>query len=448
MTQEEINGALVEHGMRGRRVVRLKGGDPYVFGRGGEEAEALAVAGVPCTVVPGVTSAIAGLAAAGIPVTHRGLASSFAVVTGHEDPTKESEAVHWRRLAMAADTLVVLMGVGRLDGIARALIEGGRAPSTPSALVEQATTAEQRTVTGALDRIAEAAREAGVKAPALFVVGEVARLAERLDPSRGAPLAGKRVLVTRTRTQASSLVELLRLEGAHPVVLPAIEIEHRADAEEIERTRTALRTGEYRWVVFTSANAVEVYLDLLRERGADARVFAGAEICAIGPGTARALEERGLRADLVPEDAVGEAVAGAMQRRAMLAGATVLLPRAEGGREVLPQQLREAGAQVDEVILYIAAPPAEAPSEALDIVRAGAIDVVTFTSSSTVKNLVTLLGGDLSPLRSAVVACIGPATAKTAEGLGLRLDVVAEEHTVPGLVEALRRYLHSPEGRS
>ncbi len=457
MTQDEINAALVEHGRAGRRVVRLKGGDPYVFGRGGEEAMALADAGVPCTVVPGVTSAIGGLALGGIPVTHRGVATSFAVVTGHEDPTKPAAQVHWERLATAADTLVILMGVGRLDGIASALVAGGRPADTPAALVQEASTPAQRVLTSTLARIADDARAAGIGAPALFVVGDVAGLQAQLAPARLAPLAGKRVLVTRTRAQASALADLLRLEGAHPVLLPALELERRVDADGLGRAMSRLELRQYRWTVFTSANAVDVFLDELWSRGADARSLASAEVCAIGRGTADALARRGIRADLVPEEAVGEAVVDAMRRHGhgghagdrgrvagtTLAGANVLLPRAEGGRDVLPDGLRAAGARVDELTLYLAAPPAAAPAEVLEQVRRGEIDVVTFTSSSTVKNLATLLDGDLSPLRGAVVACIGPVVAETAAALGLPPQVVAEEHSIPGLVAALRGYLHS-----
>ncbi|MSQ42225.1 MAG: uroporphyrinogen-III C-methyltransferase [Dehalococcoidia bacterium] len=441
MTQEQINAVLVEHARAGRRVVRLKGGDPFVFGRGSEELLALAAVGIAATVVPGVSSAIGGLAAAGVPVTHRGVASSFAVITGHEDPTKAEAAVHWERLATAVDTLVVLMGVGRLDAIVAALIAGGRSGDTPAALVQEATTADQRSVEAPLARIAQTAREAGIKAPALLVVGEVVRLRARLAGATS-PLARRRVLVTRTRGQASTLVELLRAEGAVPVVLPAIELERRADPAAVWSSLARLRAGGYAWAVFTSANAAEVYLDLIAECGADARAFAGCRLCAIGPATARALAARGLRADLVAEQAAGEGVVAALRAQG-IAGASVLLPRAEGGPDALPAGLREAGASVDELPLYLSAPPATAPPKALALVRAGKIDAVTFTSSSTVRNLAALLGGDLSPLRGATIACIGPMTAQAAAEAGLPPQVVAEEQSVAGLVAALRAQLAS-----
>ncbi len=443
LTQDEINGLLVEHGLAGKRVVRLKGGDPFVFGRGGEEAAALAAAGVTCTVIPGITSAIGGVGAAGIPVTHRGVATSFAVITGHEDPTKPEQGVHWDRLATAVDTLVVLMGVGRLDSIARALIDGGRAASTPAALVQEASTPRQRVATGTLATIAEIARERDIRPPALFVVGDVAGLQDTLDPRRLSPLAGRRVLVTRTRAQSSALVDVLRAEGAWPVVFPAIELQRRVDITALGESRRRLEADEYRWLVLTSANAADVFLDEIWKAGADTRSLGRIGICAIGPGTAEALARHGLRADIVAEDAIGEGVLRMLTDTESISGRRVLIPRAEGARDVLPDGLREAGVIVDELTLYLAAPPAEAPPEALAAVRNGEIDIVTFTSSSTVRNLATLLGGDLSALAGATVVCIGPIVAEAARELGLAPHVVAEVHTIDGMVAALRGYLRS-----
>jgi uroporphyrinogen III methyltransferase/synthase len=443
MTQDEINACLVEHGQAGRRVVRLKGGDPFVFGRGGEELLALAAAGVPCTVIPGVTSAIGGLAAGGIPVTHRAVATSFAVVTGHEDPTKPESQVDWARLALAADTLIVLMGVERLAEIARAIIDGGRDAETPAALVQEASTARQRTVTATLGTIAAVAAANDVRNPALFVVGDVAALQSQLDPARLAPLAGQRILVTRARSQASKLVTALRMEGAYPLVLPAIEITQRVDADAMRATIEQLRADGYRWIVLTSTNAVDVFLDALLDEGGDIRLLHQARICAIGAATASALRARGLLADLVPDDATGEGVAAALLASGPLRGTRVLLPRAQGARDVIPDALLAAGAKVDDLPLYLAAPVADPPADVLEAVRAGALDIVTFTSSSTVTNLVRLLDGDLTALRSATIACIGPITAATAREAGLTPHVVADQHTVDGLVTALRTYVHS-----
>lgn len=441
LTQDEINALLIQHGSAGRRAVRLKGGDPYVFGRGSEEALALAEADVPCTVIPGVTSAIGGLALGGVPVTHRGVATSFAVVTGHEDPTKPHDGVDWARLAVATDTIVVLMGAARLEGIARALIEGGRPASTPAAVIQEASTPRQRAVMGTLATIAGVALAARIEAPALFVIGDVAAFQQSLAPSALAPLAGKRVLVTRTRAQASSLAEALRLEGAHPLLLPAIEVESRVDAPAAARVAGALAEGAYGWTVFTSANAVVAFFDALFEVGTDARALAKTHIAAIGGATERALRARGLRADLVPSEAVGEALGSALAPQ--VTGSRVLLPRAEGARDVLPATLRAAGAEVEELTLYLAAPPAEPPAEVVAAVRAGRVDVAMFTSSSTVTNLALMLGGDLSPLQGAVIACIGPIVAETARERGMRVDVVAEPHTIDALVEATRAFLHA-----
>lgn len=452
MTQDEINAALIEHARAGKRVVRLKGGDPFVFGRGSEEALALAEDGLTCTVIPGVTSAIAGLALAGIPITHRAVASSFVVVTGHEDPTKPETAVDWSRHARGGDTLVVLMGVGRLEAIARALIEAGRAPSTPAALVHAATTPRQRVVTATLATIADEAARARIGAPALFVVGDVVGLRDSLQRA-ASPLEGKRVLITRTRAQASTLAALIEAEGGHPVLLPALELERRVDTAAIAHAAATLRAREYAWVVFTSANGVSAAFEELRAQGLDARALAGARVCAIGPATAEVLLAHGIVADLVPDEAVGEGVVDALGEqvgRHSLEGARVLVLRAEGGRAVLVEGLEAAGARIDEVTLYVAAPPAEAPPEALALLRARRIDAVAFTSSSTVRNLITVLGADTEAragLEAARVVSIGPATSASAREAGLTVAVEAEDHSVPGLVEALHVVLRSAQAR-
>ncbi len=439
--QESINRTLIEQAQLGRTVVRLKGGDPFVFGRGGEEAEALRAAGIPFEVVPGVTSAVAVPAYAGIPVTHRGVASSFAVITGHEEPGKAETAIDWAHLATATDTLVFLMGVRNLPDIVARLTKHGRSPQTPVAVIQRGTTPEQRTVTGTLADIVSRVEEAGLRPPAITVVGEVVRLRKTLSWFEDRPLFGKRVLITRTRRQAGNLARLLADEGAIPVELPSIEIE---PIEDIERVNLAIETlanskqqtaSSYTWVVFTSANAVELFFEQLAERGLDARAFSGARIAAIGPATAQSLAVRGLRADAVPGEYVAEAVVEAL-RGQIAAGDRVLLPRAESARAELVRGLEAMGAAVDEVPIYRAAVPSEASPEVLAELREGRIDVVTFTSSSTVRNLVAMLG-DASALERPLIACIGPVTAKTARELGLRVDVMAEEYTVEGLVAAL-----------
>jgi uroporphyrinogen III methyltransferase/synthase len=437
MSQDEINALLIERARAGQTVVRLKGGDPFVFGRGGEEARALADAGVPFEVVPGVSSAIAAPAYAGIPVTQRGVASSVAFVTGHEDPAKDEQDVDWERLAGAVDTLVLLMGIGQLARIAGRLTAAGRDPATPAAVIEWGTLPRQRTVTGTLGDIVAKVEEAGLGPPAVAVVGEVVRLREALRWFDTRPLFGLRVLVTRTREQASELSRALAAQGAEPVELPAITITPRYDAERLAVAAAALAEGVYDWLLFTSANAVEIFFDFLWRAGDDARAVR-ARAGAIGPGTAAALERRGIRADLAPEASyTAEGLLAALEGREMN-GKHVLLPRAEGARELLVEELTQRGATVDEITLYVAVPADDIDMEGLRRLRAGEIDVATFASSSSVRALAALLGGDLEPLRRCRVACIGPVTARTAEEvLGRPPDVVAQEHTIAGLVRAL-----------
>lgn len=444
--QDAINATLVEKAREGRTVVRLKGGDPFVFGRGGEEAEALRNAGIPYEIIPGVTSAVAVPAYAGIPVTHRGVASSFAVITGHEEPGKAESAIDWANLATAVDTLVFLMGVKNLPDIVAQLTANGRALSTPVAVIQWGTTPEQRTVTGTLADIAKRVAEAGLTSPAITVIGEVVRLRKTIAWFENRPLFGKRVLITRTRRQASNLARLLADEGAIPVELPSIEIEPIEDREAVEAAVERLRSGEYAWAGFTSANAVELFFEHLAERGLDARAFVGARIFAIGPATAAALAERGLRADVVPAEYVAEAVVEAMTPH-VRSGDRVLLPRAESARAELVRGLEGLGASVDEVPIYRAAVPSEASPEVLADLRSGKIDVATFTASSTVRNLAAMLASDVGkdpspdPLTGEsrpLIACIGPITAETARELGLTVDVMAAEYTVEGLVAALR----------
>jgi uroporphyrinogen III methyltransferase/synthase len=435
LSQDEINALLVEHGSAGKRVVRLKGGDPFVFGRGGEEAEALVEARVPFEVLPGVTSAIAAPAYAGIPVTHRGVASSFAVITGHEDSAKDASSVDWARVA-GADTLILLMGVAQLGDIAEQLIDAGRDASTPAATVEWGTLPRQRTVSGTLGSLATAVREAGIQSPAVTVVGEVARLRDHLRWFDQRPLFGKRVLVTRTREQASELSRQLALQGADVVELPTLEIIRRVDERALARGIELLRTSAYGWCVFTSANAVGIFFEHLHSADADARAFGRTRIAAIGPGTVDALAAHGLRPDLVPELHVAEGLADALIPR-VRRGERVLLPRAEGARETLVDALAEQGVTVDELTLYAAEVPAMPDSEGMRRLRAGEIDVATFASSSSVRNLVRMLDGDISVLREVTIAAIGPITAAAVREAGLEPAIVADAHTVEGLVQAL-----------
>jgi uroporphyrinogen III methyltransferase/synthase len=421
MQQADINELLVERGQAGKRVVRLKGGDPFVFGRGGEEAEALAAAGVAFEVVPGITSAIAAPAYAGIPVTHRGSSTHFTVVTGHEDPAKGQSDVDWEALARAGGTLVILMGAGRIDEIARRLIDGGRDPSTPVAAVRNGTRADQQTVRADLATIGSA----GVAAPSAIVVGDVASLDLAWFEQR--PLFGRTIVVTRAREQASELGARLAALGAEVLELPAIAI------EPIEVKVPAL--DGYQWVVFTSANGVSAFFDRgLAETGRDARALADVRVAAIGPGTAEALRARGIRADLLPERFVAESLLDAFPPPDG-DNAHVLLARAEHARDVLPDGLHARGFTVDVLAVYRTV-RAEPDAAALARVRAGDIDAITFTSSSTVDNFCDLVG-ELPDPRPTVVS-IGPITSATAREHGLTVDAEAEQHTIDGLVEALK----------
>jgi uroporphyrinogen III methyltransferase / synthase len=418
--QAAINDLLVERGRDTGTVVRLKGGDPFVFGRGGEEAEALAAAGVPFEVVPGITSAVAAPAYAGVPVTHRGRSTHFTVVTGHEDPAKGAGHVDWEALARAGGTLVILMGAGRVAEIAERLVAGGRPADTPVAAVRHGTRPDQQTVRATLATVADAR----VEAPAAIVVGEVAALDLAWFETR--PLFGRCVVVTRAREQASELRHRLEALGANVVELPAIEIEPLdVSVPDLDR---------YDWLVFTSANGVAAFFDRgLAPGGLDARALAARRVAAIGPGTAAALAARGVRADLVPTRFVAESLLDAFPLPSR-AGARVLLARAEQARDVLPEGLEDRGYAVDVLPVYRTVTAAPDP-RALDRVRRGEVDAITFTSSSTVTNLCDLLGElpDPQPL----VASIGPVTSQTAKARGLRVDVEASEHTVDGLVTAL-----------
>jgi uroporphyrinogen III methyltransferase/synthase len=419
VSQEKINELLVEHGRSGATVVRLKGGDPFVFGRGGEEAEALAAAGVAFEVVPGVTAGIAAPAYAGIPVTHRDEASAVAFVTGHEDPAKDESAIDWQALAAFPGTLVFYMGVRRLPEISARLIEAGRPADEPSAVVERGTLPGQRTVTAPLAEIAEAA--SGVKPPAVTLVGPVARLREGLAWIERRPLHGRRVVVTRARAQASGLAATLRGLGAEVIEAPAIRIEPRS----VE----AALTG-YDLVCFTSPNGVGLFFDALAARGEDARSLAGTQVAAIGPGTARELAGRGIQADFVPERSVAEALLEELGGFDV-EGKRVLIPRAAEARDVLPDGLRERGAEVEVVALYdtVGEPLQAAVAEA--VTRA---DYVTFTSSSTVTRFLEATTGMPNGAR---VVSIGPVTSATAREQGLEVHVEADRHDIDGLVEAL-----------
>jgi uroporphyrinogen III methyltransferase/synthase len=425
LSQEETNALLVELGRAGKRVVRLKGGDPFVFGRGGEEAEALAAAGVPFEVVPGVTAGVAAPAYAGIPVTHRDAASAVAFVTGHEDPGKPDTALDWDALARFPGALVFYMGIKRLPLIAERLTAAGRDPNEAAAVVERGTYPGQRTVLDTLGGIAARVETEEIRAPAITVVGAVAELRETIAWLERRPLYGEVVAVTRARAQASGLAERLRELGAEVVETPAIRIEPRPVEGEV---RAAIeRIEEYVLICFTSPNGVHLFFDGLT---GDARALAGATVAAIGPGTATALLDHGIRADVVPEKFIAEALVEALAS-VDLDGKRVLVARAAEARSVLPDSLRERGAQVDDVALYDTVAEPLTDMQRADLERA---TYVTFTSSSTVR---FLLESGVRPPGGARIVSIGPITSATAEEHGLTVDVEAERHDIDGLIEAL-----------
>ena len=436
MSQREINELLVEYCREGKTVCRLKGGDPFVFGRGGEEALALTEAGVKWEVVPGVSSAVAAAAYAGIPVTHRGLASGVAVVTGSESPEVPASQVDWDAVAAFNGTVVVLMGWQTLPEIAEALVSRGVPGNRAAAAVEWGTTSRQRVVTASLSEITAKSRSAGLSPPVALVIGDAVSLRERLTWFDGRPLHGKRVLVTRARSQASRLAALLESEGAETIQAPAIRVAPPTDTEALDAAISNI--DEYDWLTLSSPNGVRGLWNRLEALGLDSRALFGVRVAAVGAATAAALSEMGIRADLSPDVYVAEALVEEFDKTGVDGGRALCL-RSDIGRETLPQGLRELGLHVEEAVAYKIEMPAESWKAARDAYdpNGPGVDATTFTSSSTVKNLVRLLDGDVDPVNRSIVACIGPITARTAEDLGIRVDVVAREQTMKGLVSAL-----------
>ncbi len=443
LPQEEIGRLLVARAGDGKMVARLKGGDPFVFGRGGEEAEELAAARIPFEVVPGVTSAVAAPAYAGIPLTHRDFTSTVAFVTGHEEPTKEETGIAWDKIATGIGTLVFFMGVGQLPEIVANLTRHGRSPLTPAAVIRWGTRAEQEVVTGTLADLAVKGR--GMKPPALIVVGEVVALREKLRWFEALPLAGKRVLITRAREQASSFAQLLEAAGAEVVEFPTITFAPPESWAPLDAAIGRLR--EYQWVIFTSANGVRFFWERLQRAGRDVRDLFGITVCAIGPATAASLQTLGVRADIVPTEfraeALVEAVASAVGAEG-LQGSRVLLTRAAEAREVIPEELTRRGAQVDVVPAYRTVKCAQDPEELRAMLRDGKIHAVTFTSSSTVRHFLDLVGEEMGELLKGVaVASIGPITAETAARHGIASHIMPENYTIPALADALVKHFQN-----
>ncbi|MEJ5299803.1 MAG: uroporphyrinogen-III C-methyltransferase [Thermodesulforhabdaceae bacterium] len=436
LSQAEINQLLIDKG-RNSVVVRLKGGDPFVFGRGGEEAQALASAGIPYEVVPGVTAAVAVPAYAGIPLSHRDITASMTFVTGHEKEGQEDSKINWEALAKLGGTLVFFMGVKNISLIASRLIDNGLSPQTPAAVIRWGTTPQQKTVCGVLGNIASRVAEENITPPAIIVVGDVVQLREELNWFEKKPLFGKTVVVTRTRTQASRLVELLSEYGASCIEFPTIAIEPPPSWDDLDRAIDEL--SRYDWVIFTSVNGVENFFARVWERGGDVRSLTGVSVAAIGPETAKAVENRGIRVDFVPKSYRAEDLAEGFPE-SVIRGKRVLIPRAMEAREILPQILEDRGAYVAVVSAYRTVMPSNESSEKLaQAIKDGIVDCLTFTSSSTVRNFVKMIGPflNIEDLNKSVVACIGPVTAQTAQELGLSVNVVASSYTIEGLVESI-----------
>ena len=441
--QAEIDGLMIRHAKAGKIVVRLKGGDPFIFGRGGEEALTLVEAGIDFEIVPGITSAIAAPAYAGIPLTHRSYSSSVAFVTGHSAALKADSTIHWEQLATGVDTLVVLMGVGHLREIAERLIQYGRAPDTPISLVHWGTTPQQKTLEGTLVDIAQKAETVNFRNPAAIVVGNVNVLREQLGWFDRKPLFGRRIIVTRARAQVSDFAERLESYGAEVIQFPTIETQPIPNSTMLAGAIGQLAT--YNWIIFTSVNAVDYFYRHLRENGKDTRSLGNARICAVGEKTVAALDQVGIRADYVPSQYRGAVLAAELEG---VKGQKILLPRASIAADDLPNGLRDRGAIVDAIPIYETVKAGAEGREALEAdLHNGRIDMVTFTSSSTVTNFLEMFDSHSLAvlLDQAHIAVIGPSTAATVEAHGLTVDIVAKKASVETLAEEIAKFYTGKE---
>ena len=435
LAQDEINALLIDKAGEGQSVVRLKGGDPFIFGRGAEEAQAVAKAGIPFEIVPGISSAVAGPAYAGIPVTHRAENSHFTVFTGHEDPAKNRSAIDFQSLARLGGTQIMLMGMERIESIASEMMQQGVRSDLPVALVRWATTGRQETLTGTLEDIAQRVREQGFEAPAVAVFGEVVRLRKDLSWYEKRPLSGKRIVVTRTRKQAGTLSARLRELGADVIELPTIRIEPPTDLREF--AELVQDAHIYDWIVFTSANGVEAFFELFFKLYDDGRELGGVKIAAIGPATAQRVRDFHFHVDLQPEEFIAEAVAREFKKQGGLENLRVLLARAEKARDVLPKSLTALGAIVDEGFAYRTVPETRDITGARQRLLEEGADLITFTSSSTVDNFLAL---GLPWPKGMKIASIGPVTSKTARESGLKVNVEAHRHGIDGLIVAIQKF--------
>lgn len=432
--QGQINQILVAKAKENKSVVRLKGGDPFVFGRGAEEAETLIQAGISFEIVPGITSAVSVPAYAGIPVTHRAVNSSFTVITGHEDPGKEESKINWNRMAQLNDTLIILMGINHIKDIAQKLIHAGKSPSTPVAVIENGTLPQQRTVVGNLSNIFTKTVENSIKPPAVCIVGEVVNYRNSLKWFETRPLFGKRVVVTRSRGQASKFSRKLEELGADVLEFPVIKIEPIKDLKNINRAMYDIKSFD--WLVFTSVNGVKHFFQHFIELIGDIRILNGIKICAIGPATRDALLRYYLKADIMPKRYIAEEILNEM-KDINLEGKKILICRAQIARDILPKGFHSLGANVTVVEVYTTV----REKSNTDLLKEKQIDMVTFTSSSTVENFIKTVGKDyLKILSQTKTACIGPITAQSLESYDIKPDIVADEYTIDGLVNAIEKH--------
>jgi uroporphyrinogen III methyltransferase / synthase len=434
--QDEINRLLLHEAKQGNVVARVKGGDPFIFGRGGEEAEILAQSGIPFEVVPGVTSAAAVPAYAGIPLTHRGHTSTVAFVTGHEDATKEESDIDWGSLA-GIGTVVFLMGVKNLGRITAKLMVHGKHADTPAALIRWGTTEDQETMTGTISDIAGKAEGKHFSPPAILVVGGVVDLRSVLNWYETKPLFGKGIVITRHEAQAEEFASILHAQGARVINFPTIKIVPPVSYDGLDRAIAEL--SAYQWIIFTSANGVVFFLRRLKELGRDIRDLKGLRICTIGPATAAPLEHLGIRVDLVPDEFISEGVVKAF-KKINLRRSRILLPRAEAARDVIPEGLAKLGTKVDVVTAYRTVNSGKDKAELVSLINEGKVDVITFTSPSTVENFMEIMGQDYVTPKGVKIACIGPVTAAAVKKAGLTADIIQERYTIPGLVETLIKY--------
>ncbi len=439
ITQAEINALIIERAQEGRVVVRLKGGDPFIFGRGAEEAEVLSRAGIPFEIIPGVTSAIGAPAYAGIPLTHRDLASSVTFITGQESPLKERKNIAWDRLSTGRGTLVFLMGWKNLGLITKKLRANGWPAETPVALIRWGTLPQQKVVTGTLESIVRLSKKEGTKPPVITVVGDVVKLREDFNWFETMPLFGRTVLVTRTAGQAGEFTEILEKKGAIPLCHPTIRTAPPTDWKPLDQG--IKRLSSYDWAIFTSVNGVKYFFARLTKLGLDLRELKGVRICAIGPRTAEAIKELNIRVDLTPPVFVAEAIIEALGRRG-IKGKRFILPRALKAREILPETIRKLGGIIDVLPAYRTVRPRKNAAEMREKLFQGKIDVITFTSSSTVTNFMRFFKkNEVERInKNTRIACIGPITANTAEKKGLRVDIMPEDYTIPTLASAIEEF--------